>query len=125
MDRLIKEGPQGKSAQGHGKGNTDDAGNKGQWGKGGSTKDTGNKGQWESRPKAKARWQSGPQGKVPKGSFGQGPSGSGHSGRKPLPPGRKELSKEELSARMTAGQCFQCGKQGHLARDCPSKGNVK
>ncbi|KAA1108385.1 hypothetical protein PGT21_050227 [Puccinia graminis f. sp. tritici] len=35
---------------------------------------------------------------------------------------RGRLSDAEKTRMMRAGQCFQCGNQGHISRDCPDRG---
>jgi len=34
---------------------------------------------------------------------------------------RKATTEKEKEEYCCTSQCFHCGKQGHLARDCPSK----
>ena len=33
------------------------------------------------------------------------------------------LTTEERTALMKEGNCFKCRKQGHLSKDCPTRGN--
>ena len=35
---------------------------------------------------------------------------------------RGRLSDAEKTRMMRAGQCFRCGNQGHISRDCPDRG---
>ena len=37
-------------------------------------------------------------------------------------PGKKIMNDEEQKKRRQEGRCFQCGRQGHMRRNCPRKG---